>query len=49
MEEYIKMLGTKTNKNDFLKFIEFYIPTIKEVSIIDYSESIIAWTKDMEG
>lgn len=49
MKEHIKMLGKIKNKNDFLKFMEFYIPTIKELSIIDYLESISSWAKDMEG
>lgn len=49
MEEHIKMLGKIKNKNDFLKFMELYISTIKELSIIDYLESIRAWAEDMEG
>lgn len=49
MEEHIKMLGKIENKNDFLKFMELYIPTIKELSIREYLESIISWVEDMDG
>lgn len=49
MEELYMMLGKIKNKNDFLKFMDTYISTIKELSIKDYLESISAWVEDMNG
>lgn len=48
-ESYIKMLGKIKNKDDFLKFMDTYISTIKELSIKDYLEAIRAWVEDMDG
>lgn len=40
MEEHIEMLGKIKNRSDFLKFMQLYIPTIKDLSIRDYLESV---------
>lgn len=49
MEEHIEMLGKIKNRSDFLKFMQLYIPTIKDLSIRDYLESIASWAEDMDG
>lgn len=49
MEEHIEMLGKIKNKSDFLKFMQLYIPTIEDLSIRDYLESVASWVEDMDG
>lgn len=49
MEKYIKMLGEIKDKSDFIRFMELYRLTVKDLSIKGYLESIQAWVEDMDG
>ena len=41
--------GSIKTKEDFLGFMERYIPTVADSAVRDYLESIAGWTADMEG
>lgn len=49
MDKHIKMLGKIKCKEDFIRFMELYIPTIKDSSIEDYLEAVTSWAEDMDG
>lgn len=49
MDKHIKMLGKIKSKEEFIRFMELYIPTIKNSLVEDYLESITAWAEDMDG
>ncbi len=47
--EYIELLGNIKDKKDFLKFMELFGKSIKNISIQDYLESVSSWVESMEG
>lgn len=49
MDEHINMLGSIKTKEDFLKFMKLFIPTIKDNSLEYYLEALTAWVDDMDG
>lgn len=49
MDKHIEMLGKIKNRNDFIRFMELYISTVKDLSVKDYLESVISWAEDMDG
>lgn len=49
MNEHIEMLGEIKNRNDFLRFMELYIPIVEELPIRDYLQSVCSWAEDMDG
>lgn len=49
MEEHIGMLGHIKNKDDFLEFMQLFLPNVQDSSVRGYLEALTAWADDMEG
>lgn len=49
MDKHIKMLGSINSKEDFLEFMDHFIPTVHSSPVSDYLTALTAWAEDMEG
>jgi len=49
MGDYQNLLGKIKNREDFLNFMEQYIPAIENENIRDYLDSLTSWAADMDG
>ena len=48
-DTHLNMLGSIKDREDFLQFMEHWIPTLEDVSVQSYLESVTAWANDMDG
>lgn len=49
MDNPIEMLGKIKNREDFIEFMQLYIPMIQDLSVRNYLYALTAWAEDMDG
>lgn len=49
MDKYTEMPDNIKSREDFIKFMRHFIPTVNDASLKNYLEALTAWTEDMDG
>ena len=49
MDEHIEMLGKIKSREEFIKFMQFYIAATNDAPVRDYLDALTSWVEDMDG